>query len=219
MKYALRGGSVILAAILLLIAYEAVQVLRARANTPAILAAHADRSVRIADLPPRRIAMLLRVEDPAFLHHHGIDWSTPGAGATTITQGLVKRLYFDRFDPGFAKIEQSLIAWLVLDPAVGKREQVDLLLNYAWMGNQGRRPVIGFPAAALVYFGKPLARLDDRQFLGLVAMLMAPRDLDPLRHTAANAERVRRIEALLAGRCTPRDHGDVKLVGCAGISI
>ena len=33
---------------------------------------------------------LLRVEDPSFYEHHGVDLHTPGQGLTTITQALVK---------------------------------------------------------------------------------------------------------------------------------
>lgn len=218
MRLARRGGLLLLALALLLVGYETVAVLRARARTPAILAAHGDRTVTVATLPARRVAMLLRVEDPGFLTHKGVDFSTPGAGATTITQGLVKRLYFERFEPGFAKIEQSLIAWLALHPAASKREQLDLMLNYAWFGSVGGRPVIGFARAAQAFHRRPLSALSDREYLSLVAMLIAPLDLNPVRRPAANAARVRRIGALLAKRCVPRDHDDVWLEGCAGVT-
>lgn len=214
MKAARRVGGVLLVMLLVLIAYETVAVLRAEARTPAILAAHRARVVRLSEAPPRRIAMLLAVEDPGFSRHHGVDFSTPGQGATTLTQALVKRLYFDRFRPGFAKIEQSLIARLVFDPAVGKREQLELFLNYASFGTADRRPVIGFAAASQVFYGRTLTALDDRQFLSLVAMLMAPNALDPRRHGRANAIRVRRIEAMLAGRCRPRDLADNSYPDC-----
>lgn len=211
-----RIGLALLVLVALLVGYEAIAVARAKARTPAILAAHAARAVRLADVPPRRIAMLLAVEDPGFFHHRGVDFSMPGQGATTLTQALVKRLYFDPFRPGFAKIEQSLIARFVFDPAVSKREQLELVLNYAPFGSSDGQPVIGFERAARVFHGKPFAALDDREFLSLVATLMAPRDLDSKRHAAANAERVQRIEALLAGRCRPRGLSDNSYPDCAG---
>ena len=95
--------------------YEAFAVARAQARTPAVFAPYADRPLSLEAFGKRRTAMLLAVEDPEFWTHRGVDYATPGQGRTTMTQGLVKFLYFDHFQPGFAKIEQSLIAWAVLD--------------------------------------------------------------------------------------------------------
>lgn len=195
--------------------YEAYAVSRAKARTPEALARTAHRELPLASLPSRRIAMLLAVEDPSFYAHRGVDFRTPGQGMTTITQALVKRLYFDRFKPGFAKIEQSLIAWLVLDKAVEKRDQLEIFVNYAYLGNTKGHQVFGFGNAARAYFGRGLDELDDRRFLSLVAMLMGPNALDPIRHTAENAERVRRIEAMLKRQCRPRGLKDVTYEDCA----
>jgi membrane peptidoglycan carboxypeptidase len=199
------------AVLLLLIGYEGVQVSRARANTPAILAKLTDRPVRLADLPKARRDMLLAVEDPGFYRHHGVDFSTPGAGMTTITQAMVKRLYFPAgFEPGFAKIEQSLIAWLVLDRAVSKDELLEIYLNYASFGSN----IIGYDHAARAIYGRSLYELNDREFLTLLAMTLAPKDLDPRSHPRENARRVDRIEAMLAGKCKPAGLRDVDYDAC-----
>ena len=113
---------------------------------------------------------------------------------TSITQSLVKRFYFERFQPGFAKLEQSLIARFILDPAMSKPAQLRAYINHSHFGWRDGGPIIGLNAAARAYYGHGVERLSDRQFLSLVAMLMAPRDLNPRDHPAANAERVRRIE-------------------------
>ncbi|WP_234902631.1 transglycosylase domain-containing protein [Agrobacterium larrymoorei] len=52
-------------------------------------------------------AILLAVEDPNFSTHSGVDFSTPGAGLTTITQSAAKRLAFEEFHPGIGKIRQT----------------------------------------------------------------------------------------------------------------
>lgn len=201
---------------LLAIGYEVFAVTRARVRTPEILAAAWDRPVKLSMVGRRRLDMLLRVEDPGFFRHRGIDDATPGAGRTTLTQALVKRLYFDGgFRPGFARIEQSLIARFVLHPALGKRDQLELFLNRASFGSAKGRPIAGFDEAARAFYGRPLTGLDDRQYLSLVAMLIAPGDLNPLRHPRENEERTARIEALLAGRCRPRDFADVWYEDCA----
>lgn len=215
-----RLARVVAAILLLLIAFEGFTVARAKWRTPAILAANAHPVTTVDQIGARRVAMLLKVEDPGFFHHHGVDFSTPGQGATTMTQSLVKRLYFPGgFHPGFAKIEQSLVARFVFDPATTKRQQLDMFLNLASFGNQQGRQVTGFADAARTFYGKDLTALDDRQFLGLVAMLMAPNALDPVRHAGDNAERVRRIVALLGGRCRPRGVTDVRYPDCGTVDL
>lgn len=195
--------------------FEGFAVMRARARTPRALASVAARPLPLASFGQQRIAMALKVEDPSFFTHHGVDFSTPGQGQTTLTQGLVKFLYFDHFKPGFAKIEQSLIARYVLDPAVSKRDQLEIFINYASFGTQNGRQVRGFTDAAQTFYGKPYAQLSDHEFLTLVAMLMGPNTLDPIRHPRENAERTARIEKLLAGKCAPLGHDDNSYPACA----
>lgn len=221
MRHALKLGlSALALALVLLVLFEAYAVWRANARTPAIIAAQRNRPITLAQIGERRLKMLLKVEDPGFFTHRGVDFSTPGQGRTTLTQALVKRLYFDGgFKPGFAKIEQSLIARFVFDPAVAKRDQLEIALNVASFGTIRRQPVIGFGAAARTFFGKPVTTLTDREFLMLVAMLVGPNALDPTRHPAENAERLARIEALLAGKCKPRDVDDVHYPDCAGVKL
>lgn len=219
MKRALKWSGLTLAALLLgLVAYEALQLSRAKQRTPAVLAAASKGELEPSDLPERRRRMLLKVEDPNFYGHRGVDFTTPGAGMTSITQSLVKRFYFERFQPGFAKLEQSLIARFVLDPAMPKDRQLQAYLNFTYFGSDKGRPVIGYANAARAYYGRELAQLSDREFLSLVAMTIAPNALDPLRRRQANAERVRRIEALLAGKCSPTGLRDVTYEACAAVA-
>lgn len=197
-----------------LLIYESYAVGRARAQTPFVLARVATGELRLADISSVRRRALLAVEDPGFAQHRGIDFATPGQGMTSLTQALVKLFYFDQFRPGFAKIEQSLIAWLVLDHAMSKSEQLTAFFNHANLGTWRGRRVAGFAEASRVWFGRPFAELSDREFLALVAMLIAPERLDPRRHPQANAERVRRIERLLAGECRPAGLNDVYYGHC-----
>ena len=208
------AGITLAAALAALIAYEAFAVVRAKARTPAALASMAVRQVRLKDLPPARIDALLKVDDPGFYRHHGLDFKTPGQGMTTITQSLVKHLYFKPFHPGFAKLEQDLIARFVLDGAMSKADQLEAYINYSYFGHPYSADVIGLGQAAQTYYGKPAGALNDREFLSLVAMLRAPDALDLRRHAEANAERVARIERLLAGACKPRNFNDTTYPDC-----
>ena len=176
---------------LCVIAYESFAVLRARARTAEVLAEVRTREVPLAAIPERRLRMLLAVEDPGFFGHRGIDFATPGQGMTTMTQSLAKFLYFDRFTPGLAKLELMLVARFALDPAASKSEQLEIFLNHARFGSREGRRINGFAAAARAWYGRDLAALTDREYLSLVAMLIAPKTLDPIRNREANAERVR----------------------------
>jgi membrane carboxypeptidase/penicillin-binding protein len=202
---------------LCLLAYEGGAVLRARGRTAEVLEQVRVREVAFASIPARRMKMLLAVEDPGFLRHRGIDFSTPGQGMTTLTQSLAKLLYFRRFTPGIEKLELMLVARFALDPAMSKREQLEVFINHAGFGTSRGRPIIGFNAAARTFYGRELGELTDREYLTLVAMLIAPSRLDPARHPGANAERTSRIEALLAGRCRPRGLRDVHYQDCAPV--
>src|SRR5690242_1897929 len=108
-------GWVLFALLVIFLVYEFFALWRAYQRNPEIVAVARQGDLKASDLTEDRRAILLAVEDPSFARHHGVDWSTPGQGATTISQALVKRLYFDDFKPGFDKIEQTLIARFMLD--------------------------------------------------------------------------------------------------------
>jgi membrane peptidoglycan carboxypeptidase len=165
--------------------------------------------LQVPELSARQRAILLSVEDPNFMQHHGVDFSTPGAGYTTITQGLVKQLYFDDFKPGWRKFPQTLIAYFVLDKYVSKQDQLRLLISGAYLGGSTSGPVYGFEAAAHAYFDKPFAQLSDVEYTGLVGMLIAPNNYSPQRNPQAFAERVSRIQALLEQRYQPKSVSDL----------
>ena len=170
-----------------------------------------------AGLSESRLRALLEVEDPGFYDHPGVDVMTAGSGWTTITQGLVKIHGYDDFEPGllhWRKIEQSLAALLV-NGRVAKDDQLQLFLDTAYLGTWEGRDVIGFADGARTYYGKSLPELSDGEFVGLVAMLAAPNAFHPLAHPEAHAERVRRIERLLAGACEPAGWRDVMYESCA----
>ncbi|MFK7993283.1 MAG: hypothetical protein AB8B87_04035 [Granulosicoccus sp.] len=60
-----------------------------------------------ADLGGKRLQWLLKVQDPGYLLHNGIDLQSAGAGITTTTQSTLKRLAFNEFKPGIGKLRQT----------------------------------------------------------------------------------------------------------------
>ena len=172
-----------------------------------------ERGIRTTDLPAGWIDILLTVEDPGFFQHHGVDLRTPGQGWTTLTQGLVKRYFPGPLSGLWGKTRQSVYA-LALDRQMSKKEQLDLYLNSAYFGEWDGAALIGFPAAARQLYGQAVQDLSREQFVSLVAMLVGPNHFHPLRNPKAHAQRVARIENLLAGRCHPADWQDVYLEAC-----
>ncbi|WP_235889191.1 transglycosylase domain-containing protein [Glacieibacterium frigidum] len=166
-----------------------------------------------ADLTPRKLDQLIRVEDPSFWQHNGIDVTSSGAGITTLTQSLAKRTAFTRFRPRIGKIRQTTYA-LGLERRLTKVEILALGLDTAQMGRGPKGWMQGVFTASEQVFGKRPADLSDRQWLRLVAVLIAPGTFRLSAPDARLDERVARIEKLLDGRCRPRSNGDVWLDGC-----
>lgn len=173
------------------------------------------RSDRGADsLTPERLSILLKVQDPGFYAHSGIDLTTPGAGLTTLTQSLSKRLAFEEFKPGIAKIRQSGYA-IVLDSVLTKDEQIALFLDTVGMGNSKDGWVIGFHKASQTFFNAGPNDITEEQFYALVAVLIAPSRLKLNAPNQFLQERVQRIERLAKNNCQPNGFDDVWLEGCA----
>ncbi len=128
---------------------------------------------------------------------------------TTITQSLVKIYYFKHFKPGLAKIQQTLIARFALDPLTSKDDQLTLFINNLFFGNVAGKPVIGFEAAARIYYQKPLNQLNEEEYLSIVAMIIAPVNFNILNRPAANAERTRRIKKVVSGEYKPKQLMDI----------
>lgn len=201
--------------ILWFLGWESYAIYTARGKTEEIFAPYQNEhslAVAWADLTREHRNILLTVEDPRFFEHHGVDLRTPGAGITSITQAIAKRLYFEKFTPGFAKIEQTLIALFVIDPVVPKTVQMNTFLNIAYFGSRQGEEITGFDAAARWYFSKPADGLSSFEFTQLVAALVGPNAYAP--GTDANLKRTSKIQALLAGKCAPVSNRDVLYERC-----
>ena len=182
------------------------------------LAARADQLIGkdrgASGLGTERIDQLLQVQDPGFWTHAGVDLTTPGAGITTMTQSLAKRVGFRSFRPGFRKIRQTGYA-LGLEQRLSKQQIIALFLDTAEMGRGPEGWMTGFFKASELVFGRSVAALEDREFLSLVAVMISPARFDLLSDDPGLADRLRRIERLVSSRCTPNSVGDVWLEGCA----
>jgi len=162
----------------------------------------------------KRLEWFLKVEDPNYFSHNGIDLKTAGAGLSTITQSLAKRLAFKNWTPGIKKIRQSTYA-LSLERYLSKDQILALFLDNVGMGEGPNGWMTGFHSASHTIYNAPPALVTDKQFISLVAVLIAPGRLKLASPNAELEERVNRISRLVQGECSPNDYFDQWYENCA----
>lgn len=184
----------------------------ARSNTEELVANALESGrmkLELTDLSKEQLDALLKIQDPGFYTHKGVDFDTPGTGVTTISQDLVKMYYFDNFQPGIKKVEQSLIARFAFDPLTPKDTILKLFINEAYLGQENGKPLKGFEDASAYYFGKGFKQLSWEEYLSLVAMIRAPYNFHYKNKQEANLERVQRMKKVLSGAYIPKDNSDL----------
>jgi len=176
--------------------------------------------------------ILLKIEDPTFYEHAGLDISE-GQGLTTITSSVARNVFlFGENLSGAAGSFQSLyrgvfkcckridlgrdIMALVLNQNLSKEQQLQLFVSSSYMGGYKGRQIKGFPAAASSYFKKSLSDITEDEFITLVAMLKAPNYFHPTKGAKQLKTRVSSIKKILAGTCKPRGWLDTEYKYCAG---
>jgi membrane carboxypeptidase/penicillin-binding protein len=223
---------ILLTLLLLVAAYLGLVAVWASASFSAVMASAPEPP--LMPLSTRQTAILLRVEDPTFFRHSGLSLAE-GQGRATISSAVARDLYFSGQPlPGISGVLQRFYAdvfncckkvdlgrdvmALVLDGKLSKRDQLALYVSQVYMGQHegdgGDAQIVGLPAAAAAYLGKPLEDASEEEFIGLVAMIKAPNLYHPRLQPARHAERVARIEALLAGKCRPAGWFDTTYEGC-----
>ncbi len=164
-----------------------------------------------------RLQLLLRVQDPAYYHHNGVDINTAGAGLTTVTQSLSKRLAFNEFKPGIGKIRQTTYA-LALEKHLTKDEILALFLDTVPMGRGPDGWTVGFFESSQSFYGVPPHELSHSQFIELISVMIAPRLLNHISRNKKFTERLNRIDRLHSGECQPKNNKDVWFEACASKS-
>src|SRR5690606_1024407 len=156
--------------------------------------------VRIEEVDPRYISMLLAYEDRRFWDHWGIDPLAVAraayqfvrnghivSGASTLTMQVARLLDGEHVRTLPGKWRQAVRA-LQLEQQLSKEEILELYLLLAPFGGN----LEGVRAASLAYFGKEPRRLSVSQAALLVALPQLPERRRPDRHRdAAEAARNR----------------------------
>ena len=147
---------------------------------------------------------VIAAEDGHFYRHHGIDWeqvekvaqesSETGRisrGASTITQQLVKNLFFTTHRNPVRKAFEYTLAPLA-DWILGKQRALELYLNVIEWGPG----VYGAASAAEYHYRTTAAQIDRDEAARLAACLPSPRRRKPVRmneYSAAILERMRQV--------------------------
>ena len=159
--------------------------------------------VPLAKISPKLQQAVISAEDGRFYQHHGIDWDETekvaqesqekGAltrGASTITQQLVKNLFFTTHRNPVRKAFEYTLAPMA-DWILGKRRILELYLNVVEWGPAG---VYGIEEGAKYHYRISAARLDREQAARLAAILPAPRRWRPARMDDYSAIILARME-------------------------
>jgi len=208
---------IIIVLISLIIFPPIIDLILVRIKTPKLIEALSKSNKCVLDIDKigkERINMLLTVEDPTFYKNNGLDFSSGGAGFTTISQGLGKILYFDGFKPGIRKFRLLFLTRFALYPLVSKKEILNLFFNYVYLGNYQGKEIRGFEFASKIYYKKSFKELTTDEFLSLEAMLINPNEYSIFDNKVKNIDRVLRIKKLLECNCRPIDWKDDLLNGC-----
>jgi monofunctional glycosyltransferase len=155
--------------------------------------------VPLSQISPDLQHAVVAAEDARFFQHHGFDWHEiqiaanedleegRSRGASTLTQQLVKNLFFGTERSILRKgAEFTLVP--VAELALGKRRILELYLNVVEWGPG----IYGAEAASRAYDGISARRVDREQAARLAAILPAPLKRRP--------ERMNRYSALILDR-------------------
>lgn len=161
--------------------------------------------VNLGQIPPQCKDALLAIEDPGFLEHAGISFTSLARamlanlrrgrfaqGGSTITQQLVKNYFLTEEKTLKRKLTEIAMSFLV-ERRASKEDILETYLNLIYMGQNGPFEVRGFAAAAQHYFAKPIDGLDLPECALLAAVLNSPGLYNPFTKTEAAMKRRARV--------------------------
>jgi len=170
------------------------------------------KPVRLAEIPPEYLGLLLFSEDRNFYRHPGFSIRSTGrallqnlfsgktvSGGSTITQQLARIKLGIVKSSVWTKPAEIMLA-LKLSLHFGKRAILESYINQVYQGNM----VYGFGKAAETYFGKSPDRLDPLEFSALVCQIPSP-EKGNLYRDPVGVER--KAKALLSAAATNREYG------------
>lgn len=160
--------------------------------------------VSLKNTPKILTQAILAAEDERFYSHGGVDTlgvlraaasnlMSRGAreGASTITMQVARNFFLTSEKTFTRKINEALLA-IKIEHALSKDEILELYINHIFLGQRA----YGFAAAAQIYFGKPLAKIDVAEAAMLAGLPKAPSAYNPV----VNPTRAKTRQLYVLGR-------------------
>jgi len=160
--------------------------------------------VHIKDTPKFLRNAILAAEDERFYQHGGVDTLgvlraalanvTSGGvhqGASTITMQVARNFFLSSEKTFLRKLNEALLA-IKIEHALSKDEILELYINHIYLGQRA----YGFAAAAQIYFGKPLEKINVAEAAMLAGLPKAPSAYNPV----VNPSRAKSRQIYVLGR-------------------
>ena len=145
--------------------------------------------VDIANVPKNMKSAVIAIEDIRFYQHGGIDTKgilraavnnvTGGSkeGASTITMQVARNFFLSSERSFKRKLNEAMLA-IKIEHSLPKDKILELYINQIYLGQRA----YGFAAAAQVYYGKPLDKLNLAETALLAGLPKAPSSYNPFVH-------------------------------------
>jgi penicillin-binding protein 1B len=171
------------------------------------------RPVPLSAIPSRVIQAVLSIEDRRYYEHPGVDpigivgamlsnlrgKHAYTAGASTITQQVVRNIFLPRMFPGMtlqAAREKSLKrkaleAWVsvIVTQRASKDEILEMYLNDMTLGQRGSFGIVGVAEAARLFFGKHVSNVTLAEAATIAGVFQSPSALSPFTNPDRCTER------------------------------
>ncbi len=144
--------------------------------------------LKLAAVPPQMRNDILAAEDDRFYSHGGIDWTgvfraalanvwAHGAkeGASTITMQVARNFFLSNEKTFARKLSEAMLA-VEIERRLSKDQILELYINQIYLGQRA----YGFGAAAMAYYGRPLAQLSLSEMAMLAGLPKAPSRYNPI---------------------------------------
>ena len=151
-------------------------------------------SIPFSDMPVTMRLAVMAIEDVHFLEHSGVSlrstlralWTDIrtgkyAEGGSTITQQLMKNLFFSHEKALARKIKEAIFAF-VTESRHSKEAILEAYLNEVYLGQLSTHEIHGVSEGARYYFNRPLSELSLSQSALLAAIIQAPGVHDPRKY-------------------------------------
>ncbi len=152
------------------------------------------RPIPLSEIPVSVRHAVMAIEDVTFLEHSGVSFRSIlralfkdirtlrfAEGGSTITQQLMKNLFFSKEKALIRKLKEALYA-LTTEIFYSKEDILEAYLNEVYLGQWSGHEIHGVSEGAFFYFSRPVSEITLAQSATLAAIVQVPNALDPTRH-------------------------------------